>query len=485
MSRALPGLAWMLAGALLLQACADVPAYRRGDTPVLPPTYGEPSATGVLGELPTHWWTMFGDLELDRLVELALSRNTDMRLAAARIDEADAQLRLAGAALWPQIGAETSAQRTKVTEAGAAPLSPNAPAYRSDYRAALTTSFEIDLWGKLRAAESATRAQVLASRHARGAVALSLSANLAQHYFALRALDAQRALARQSLALQDEMLALTRRRQAGGVASDLDVRRAEAARSAVQVLCSQLDQSRRLRENQIGLLTARPGLEIAPRQASAGQGALAEPPVPPVGLPSSLLQARPDIRQAEEALASAQAQVAAVRAQRFPVLSLTGALGSQSGELSRLFSGPAGVFSLGIGLAGPLVDFGRNAAQVDQARARQQQALAVYDAAILSAFRETSDALVNLSRSADIEAAQRERLAAQREAFRIATLRYREGFSPFLDVLDAQRGANEAEQLELAARLARVAATIDLIKAMGGGWKEQGAVPVADGHPTD
>lgn len=485
MSRGLGRLAWILGGALLLQACAELPAYRRADTPELPSTYGEPSATGVPGELPAQWWAMFGEPDLDRLIELALARNTDMRLAAARIDEADAQLRLAGAALWPQIGAEASAQRSKVTEAGAAPLSPNAPVYRSDYRAALTTSFEIDLWGKLRSAESATRAQALASRHARGAVALSLSANLAQHYFALRALDAQRELAQQSLALQDETLALTRRRQAGGVASDLDVRRAEAARSAVQVLCAQLDQSRRLRENQIGLLTARPGLVIAPRQARAGQGALAEPPVPPVGLPSSLLQARPDIRQAEEALVSAQAQVAAVRAQRFPVLSLTGALGSQSGELSRLFSGPAGIFSLGMGLTGPLFDFGRNAAQVDQARARQQQALALYDAALLAAFRETRDALVTLSRSADIETAQRERLAAQREAFRIATLRYREGFSPFLDVLDAQRGANEAEQLELAARLARVAATIDLIKAMGGGWKEQHAVPAAGGDLVD
>ncbi len=207
------------------------------------------------------------------------------------------------------------------------------------------------------------------------------------------------------------------------------------------------------------------------------------PPLPPAGLPSDLLTSRPDIRQAEETLVAANAQIGAARAAYFPKISLTASLGSESKTLADLFSGPANLWSLGLGAVMPLIDAGRTSARVDQATARQQQALAAYRKTVESAFKDVNDALVTLREQTQVESAQAERARAAAESHRIARLRYESGYSTYLTLLDAQRDANDARVAELAARQARLTAAVDLFKALGGGWQDASPRVAASSTP--
>jgi outer membrane protein, multidrug efflux system len=349
------------------------------------------------------------------------------------------------------------------------PPPPGVPLERSNYQLGVSTSFELDFWGRFARASEAAQANLLSSVYSRDTVLLTLSGSTAQAYFGLRSLDAQIAVLDATLAIRRDSLSIAKSRADAGLASELDVHQAQGALSDALVQRRDAQRARALLERQLAQLTGQLDLRIS----SGNLFALPLPPSPPPGLPSSLLERRPDIRAAEEAMVSANAQIGVARAALFPALSLTGSLGTQSSEFSQLLSSGAGIWSLGFGLALPIFDAGRREARVDQARARREQALAGYQRSIESGFREVADALVNVESAAGTEAELATRLSAARSALELSSERYKSGYSPYLEVLDAQRTANEAELAYVRNRQARLAFSVDLMRALGGGWSEK------------
>ncbi len=466
--------AWV-ALALATAGCTMVgPDYQRPNVD-LPDAFPRATAEDVVPDIRLDWWTLYDDPTLNELVTSALERNADIRLAVARIEETDANLREANAAFLPEIDLGATATRSRVSRRTATPLPSSTSAVRNNVRIAASTSFEIDFWGRLRRGVEAVRALNLASRYARDTVALTLAGVTAQAYFSLRSLDSQIAITRETLASRQDNEDLVRRRAAGGIASDLDVNQAEGAKAEAAVQLTALLRQRELVEHQLGTLTGRLDLKVA----NGGLRDLPAPPVPPPGLPSTLLARRPDVQQAEEALVAANAQIGVAKADLFPLVSLTGLLGAESKTLADLLTRPAAIWSLGPALAMPLFDAGRRDARVDAAAARAQQALANYQKSVETAFREVADALTNVQQSAATEQDLRLRLTAARNALRLARLRYEAGYSAYLEVLDAQRTANDAELAVIRNRQSTLAANVDLMKALGGGWspRDAGAAP--------
>jgi multidrug efflux system outer membrane protein len=340
------------------------------------------------------------------------------------------------------------------------------PILRSQQQLLASTSFELDFWGRFARADEAARAGLLASRLARDVVALTLAGATSQAYFSLRSLDAQLVVLEVTLRARRDSLEIAKARLEAGFASELDVHQAQGALSDALVQQREAQRQRALLERQLGQLTGRLDLKLA----SGDLFSLPLPPTPPPGLPSTLLERRPDIRAAEQSMVAANAQIGVARAALFPTLSLTAALGAQSGELSQLLSSGAGIWSLGFGLALPIFDAGRREARVEQAEARREQALANYQRSIESGFREVADALVSVEQTAGSEDELRLRLEAARKALELSTARYESGYSPYLEVLDAQRTANDAELAFVRNRQARLAFSVDLMRALGGGW---------------
>src|SRR5690606_37311268 len=336
----------------------------------------------------------------------------------------------------------------------------------NSFELAATTAFELDFWGRLRRASEAARAQALASVFAKDTVELALVSGVTQAYLNLRALDAQVVVSRETLKTRERTQDLVEKRRQGGIASPLEVEQAEIARAAAAAQLSDLVRQRALVQHQLAVLTGDLGLKVAEKDLRT----LPLPPVPPVGMPSALLNGRPDIRQAEALLASSNALIGVAKAALFPSISLTGAFGGQSRELSDLFDDPARFWSLGAALDLPIFDAGRRSARVDEVSAVQRQALANYVQTIRVGFQEVNDALVNLSQTAVTEEALAAQLAAAKRAVDIAEIRYTGGYSGFLEVLDVQRSANDAELQYIQNRQQRLVATISLIKALGGGW---------------
>lgn len=455
--------------AATLAGCAVGPDYQR---PVveLPAQYAEPAIPATQSALQNDWWKLFGDARLDELVAQAQRHNADLQGALARIEEAEAAMREVGAALLPEVDFDAAASRSHASTATAIPMPPGTPVLRDARKAALTTAFEIDLWGKLRRASEAARAQALASRHARDALRISLTGLVASHYLALRGLDAQLALLTDSRASRLDTLKIVNIRRDAGLASPLEVQQAQAQLAGLDAQLAGLRQQRAASEHLLALLCGVPGLTVA----AGDPKTLPMPPTPPAGLPSSLLEARPDIRQAEEELAAANAKIGVAKAAYFPTLSLTASLGSESKALSDLFSGAANTWSLGFGLVAPVFDAGRTGARVEQAEARQKQLLANYRKTVQSAFKEVNDALAGLRESGSAEQAQEQRRDAARQSLHLTELRVAAGYSGQLDALEARRAANDAELAQVSARQARLTAAVELFKALGGGWRNGG-----------
>ncbi|HWU82353.1 MAG TPA: efflux transporter outer membrane subunit [Methylophilaceae bacterium] len=451
----------------LLPGCMLMgPDYKRPETQV-PAQFSEPEVAQVDAAVPVSktWWELYQDPVLNDLVSKALQNNTDIQVAVARVEEADAFLREVGAALFPQIDLDSSATRSRVTELGAFPAF-NGP-YRENYNIKLGTSFELDFWGKLRRAKESAKAQALATVYARDTVELSLSGLVASNYLLLRSLEAQLAISRDTLKTREESLALTKRRLEGGVASALDVHQAEVARSNLVAQIADLTRQRAIIEHQLAVLTGVMDLKIA-------QGDIKDvptPPVPPAGLPSSLLEARPDVRQAEQNMIAANAKIGVAKAALFPTISLTANYGGESADLSDVLKSAARIWTGGLALNLPIFDSGRLNARVDQATAQQKQALASYQGAIQTAFKEVNDALVTVRQSAEREAALQSSEEAAMKAMEIAQNRYKSGYSAYIDVLDSQRVYNEAALAYIQSRQARLVATVDLFKSLGGGWQ--------------
>ena len=456
----------LLIAALAAAGCAVGPAYER-PAANLPAVYTEPVDPGAAAAtLHADWWKLYNDPQIDDLVAATLANNSDLRLAAAQVEEAEAVARETGAAFFPEFDLNGVSNRTAVTTAAAVPSPAGVSTIRNNHRFTLGTSFELDFWGKLRNASESARARLLATRYARDVVTLTLSSTTAQAYFTLRSLDAQIAVTRASIASRDTSTGIVRQRVQAGYASDLDLAQFTIALSTARAQLRDLQRQRALVEHQIGTLTGKPDIRLSPIDTLE----LPTPAVPPPGLPSSLVERRPDIRSAEQNLMSANALIGVARAAQLPTFSLTGFLGGESESLSNILLNPARIWSVGLGVLFPVFDSGRYAARTAQAEARQRQALASYQKSVETAFRDVGDALANVRQSVATEEDLRTAVAASRDAVRIGRARYGAGYSGYLDVLDAERSLNDAELALVRNRQAQLSYTVDLIKAVGGGW---------------
>ncbi len=453
--------------ALLVAGCMVGPDYQRPavDLPAAYPAPATPTPSGA--PLRTDWWTLFDDPTLDDLVAAALANNADVQRAVARIEEADANLRAANATLFPEVDVNGTAVRSRPSFAVALPPPAGTPSVHNDVRLVLSTSYEIDFWGKLRRGVEAARAQLLGSRYAKDVVDLSLASLVAQTYFSLRSLDAQIATTRDTLVTRNDGLALVVRRVDAGYASELDLRQAEGASTDAAAQLKELMRQRALAQHLLGVLTGKLDLAVAPGDL----GRLPQPALPPPGLPSSLIERRPDVSAAEQNLVAENALVGVAIASRFPTISLTGYYGGESTALASLFTVAGRTWALGAGLTEPVFDAGKLAALADAERARYRQALASYDQTIQTAFREVADALSNVEQFAATEADLQASVKSAREALRLATRRYEAGYSGYLEVLDAQRTANVSELVLIRNRQALLGADVDLMTALGGGWQ--------------
>lgn len=461
-----PALALALGAASLLVACASAPPPK-STPPVLPAAYPAAADTRPGAALASNWWTLFGDATLDARVAEALQHNLDLRLATARIDEAAVALGLARSAQWPQVDLGGSVTRSRVSAFGSQPVS---VAETTSHRVALSTTFEIDLWGRLHNATQAAQDQLLAAVYARDAVQVALAGTVVQTVFGVRALDVQLAVLDDQLRQRDESLKLIERRVAGGLASGLELAQAQGALAAAAAQRPELLRQRRLLVHQLGVLTGRLDTTLEP----SGK-ALPLPVRPPAGLPSELLARRPDVQQAEASMRAAFEQFDVTRKGAWPTLSLTGSFGAQSRDLTDLLRTGARIWSIGPSLLVSVFDAGRNTARTDEARARAEQAALVYQKATQTAFRDVADALANGEQTAAQEAdVERQRKAAD-EALRIARRRHEAGYSGYLEVLDAQRGVLDAELAAVRVRQAQLDASVNLMKALGGGWKPPAA----------
>lgn len=449
----------------MLSGCAVQPDYRRPAVE-LPQAWKESSPR--VGE-DGRWWKIYRDAALERLVDEALMGNTDLLKAVARVDEARALLAQTDAALYPSVDASVARSRS-LSSAATGTLPPGVERERNDYRAALSVSYEIDLWGRLRTTSQAARADLLASGASRDTVRIALAADVAKAYFALRSLDAQVAATRRSLSLREDWLRLQRKRLDGGLLSEFEYRQLEAEVAAARAQLPPLERDREIQEAALALLLGRSPKAIIEselvRLANAETTLLA--PVVPEGLPSELLLRRPDLVEAEQRLVAANARVALARSAYFPSIQLTGFLGSEAAALGSLFTGPAGIWQLAATLAAPIFSGGRLEAQVGAAEARERQALAGYQGAIQNAFREVRVALAAQARAREGFDAEGERSSALAGALRLARLRYENGLASQLEVIDAERGLLAAEIARHDALRAQRAAVADLYKALGG-----------------
>ena len=462
----------VLAAALIAAGCTTVgPDYQRPAT-ALPTQY--PGAVKGL-ETPAvliaaDWWTLYGEAELTRLVEQALATNADIAQAVARVEQAQGQLREADGALVPTVNAGANASRAEL--GASVPSNTSGRTVKgNDLRLSLSTSFEIDFWGRLARATEAARAQLLAGTTARDTVRLTVAGAVAQAWFALRSLDAQLAATRSTLKSREDGARLLGLRLKAGSGSRLEVDQADILRADAALQGRELQRQRALAQSLLGVLTGQPGLVLDERGlATTVSGA------PPAGLPSALLERRPDVQRAEALLMAANAQIGVARAAMFPTLTLTGAGGLESAALGTLLKGPAHFWSLGLGLTAPIFDGGRNAARVDQAAARQREAVGAYQGAVAAAFRDVADALANNRAAAESQADVEQRAAAAERAQTLAKARFDAGYSGYLELLDAQRTATAARLDVVRNRQALLNASVDLFKALGGGWvSEAGA----------
>ena len=461
--------ALMIGGAALLgalvTACTVGPNYRRPALEV-PESYPRtaPEAASGASFAEEAWWDVFQDGQLQALIRTALQQNLDVRIAAARVLEAQAQLGITRSDEYP--GAEAQAQSGASRNAQSEFL----PAYNANlYQLGVGFQWNLDFWGKYRRATEAARAELLASDWARQAVRGSLVANVAGAYFQLRALDVQLEIAQRTLTADQDSLRLTQMLSDGGATSLLDVRQAEqlvyTAGGTIPTLRRRLQQEEDLLSTLLG---------ENPRDISRGLVLTAQPHLPevPTGLPSSLLERRPDIREAEAQLMAANARIGVAKAAYFPAISLTGIGGFASDALARLFSGPAGTWSFLGSVTEPLYAAGSLRNRVRLSGAQRQETALAYQQTIQEAFREVSDALVAYNR--DQEARQQQELltGAAEDATRLSNLRYQGGATSYLEVLDSNTRYFSAELTLAQAQLNELLDYVELYRALGGGWQQ-------------
>lgn len=461
-----------LVTSLVLAGCGTLgPNYLRPATD-LPTTAIKPQSThGVASVDWLAWWKSFQDPALNALLDEAAANSVDLALAAARIDESRASLALTHASRFPTVDANVTATRSQVS-ANAGKLQPGASPRFGDFQPGLTAAFEIDFWGKFQRADEAARARLLSIEANRGAVLATLYANVAQSYFALRAFDAQVTLAELTLATRKENLRLQSKRFDAGVVGDLDVQQATAEAAAIEATLIQAQQNLRATEAVLALLLGRSPTAIVQPNIARGSAidVLFSRATVPAELPSDLLDRRPDVIAAEQQLVAANADIGQAKAAYYPTIKLTAGLGYESRQLSELFNPTSLFWNLASGLTQPLFRAGSTDAVVAGANARKAQAAAQYAQAVQGAFKDVHDALSAIAANEALVTTADKRIKALREVLRLANLRYSNGYSSYLEVLNAQRDLTQAESSVIDAKRAQLAGVVALYKAVGGGW---------------
>jgi multidrug efflux system outer membrane protein len=463
--------------AALLSGCTIGPDYKRPAV-ARPETFrGQATAEAAsLADVP--WWEAFQDPILKGLIQDALGSNYDVRIAAARVQEARANLGVARSDYFPSLDYGVGASRARMLPGVLGGVGAQAPA--SDlYSATMSMSWELDIWGRIRRSNEAARATLLSTEDARRGVWLTLVSDLAQAYFQLLALDVQLQIARDSTQAYQGTYDLFLDRLNHGIASKLETSRALGALGVAQATIPQLERDIVARENQIRILLGK-----APGPIPRGQPMYQQPVVPavPAGLPSALLERRPDLRQAEQQLVAANARIGVAKAEFFPKLSLTSLFGTASPEMSALTGGTATIWAVAGMFSGPLFNAGRTLGTYRASIAQWEQVRLQYEQAVLTALREVSDALTALAKLTDAEAGQDTAVRALADAVDHATDRYRQGLASYYEVLEAQQQLYPAQITLAHIRQDRLLTYVRLYKALGGGWSLSDAQWTAQQH---
>jgi len=465
--------AWTLALAALVSGCVQGPDYARPAVDAPADFRFEPKSVAETAN--TEWWKQFADPVLDQLIATALANNFNVKVAAANVEQAAGVFAQTRSGLFPQVGYAGTAERLRVTESGATPVVNAIPNPQTAYQTLLTASWELDLWGRIQRLSESARANLFATDEARRGVILSLVASVATNYLTLRGLDEQLAIANRTLDAYSQSVKLYELQFQYGQTSQMTVAQVQSQYETAAAQIPQIESQIAQTENALSILLGKnPG--AIPRGKSIYDLAL---PGVPAGVPSQLLARRPDLLQSEQTLVAANAQIGAARALYFPTISLTGAFGGSSAQLSSLFSGPARVWNYTGQVVGPIFTFGAVSGQVAQAEASQRAALYNYQYSIQNAFADVDNSLVANAKLKDQLGAQQRLVAALKDYARLARLQYDGGYTSYTTVLQAEQSLFPAELTLASVRASVFSSAANIYKAMGGGW-----VTTADGMTT-
>jgi len=448
---------------MLFAGCVSGPNYSRPAV-ATPTTWKETAVTTSAAVLPPEWWRIFNDLELNALEAQAVEANQDLKRAVARVMEARALARLSEADFYPSISANGSYSRNRLSENRGG--IPQQKLEADDFSGSFDLSYEVDLWGRVRRSVEAAKADAAAVTSDLQAVLLTLTADVARNYQTIRALDSEKSVIEATIALREDAVQLQETRNQAGLINEVDVTRARTELANVEAELHAVTRSRAQVEHALAVLCGQPPANFA----LAAKGPSIALPEVPAGLPSSLLERRPDIAEAEHRLEAACAQIGVAKAAFFPTIRLTGAAGLASADLGTLVDWPSRVWSIGPSIHVPIFEGGRNRANLKATEARYEQSIASYRGTVLNAFREVEDSLSDLSTLASQGEAVARALQSARDTAALANERYQKGLSSYLEVVDAQRAALQAERQDTQLRGQRSVSTILLAKALGGGW---------------
>jgi NodT family efflux transporter outer membrane factor (OMF) lipoprotein len=471
----------VLITALALGGCDLGPDYKRPDT-MTPDGWREGDRAEGAVWPAADWWQGFGSAELNGMMTTAQQANADLGAAIARVRQADAQVRIAGAALLPSIQANASPANQQIVFPTI-----NGPIPYSSYTVGLSASYEIDFWRKNAAARDAARAAAVASRYDQEVIALAVVSGVATTYFQALGLQDRLQVARDNLANSENVLKLVRDQARVGTATDLDVAQQETVVAGLRAAIPPLQQQYSQALDALAILLNRP-----PSGVRLAADSLVPLPVPVVapGLPSELLARRPDVREAEAQLIAANANIKVARAAFFPSITLTASGGYESFALSNFLSPASAIYSVAATLTQPIFEGGRLRGQLEYTKARYEELLQNYRQAVVSAFSNVEDALAATRRTAEQQASQQVAVAKARRAYEIAQLQYNAGSTDLLTVLNTENALFSANDLLAQVRIAHMQALVSLFKALGGGWQDSGpqqgipmaALPVGKGR---
>ncbi len=423
------------------------------------------------------WWEGFGDDDLNNLIKIALNENKDLRIAVSNVEEFNWRLKSSKSFYYPQFGYGAAAYQDQRSLETAIPLHQQAERVNGNYEASFGFNWEVDIWGRIKRANEAARADLLSVEESKRAVVLTLVSTLIENYVELLSLDSQLDVTKKTLDSRNEWVKVFEIKSKGGQISDLELVQVKSAYEEIAVRVAPLERRIALQENLISVLLGRNPKKI---NRNAGFDTLTMPDVP-TGLPSDLLKRRPDILQDEQRLIAANARVGVVSTQYYPSFSLTGLLGFASTELSNFLQGSSNLWAYGLGLSGPLYTGGRIKGEVQQAKAQYDQVLNLYLKTVQNAFKEVNDSLISLAKLKEQREIQKRHLSTLNEYLRFAQSRYDSGYTPYITVMDSQRQLYRAEISFIQTKSQVLKELVNLYKAMGGGWVTKAEDLIDDG----